>query len=83
MRPFSKNAFVQPAGLATVETCLPSSSLSQIFVMTDDGYVMTDESVYLDAPDRNTKTIRPRVKTMACNELFRQKWRYDENVRFF
>lgn len=43
---------------------------------------MSDESVCLDAPDKDTKNIRPRVKTMPCCGIMKQKWRYDENVSF-
>ena len=76
----SKGTYAQPAGYAMYEPCVKKPSLSQMFVMTKNGVVMTDESVCLDAPERDTRHIKPKVKIMACSGLNRQKWRYDEDV---
>ncbi|XP_076046368.1 uncharacterized protein LOC143028326 isoform X2 [Oratosquilla oratoria] len=43
----------------------------------ESSYIMTDESVCLDAPDASSSKD-PQVRIMACNELPRQKWTYDE-----
>lgn len=42
---------------------------------------MTDESVCLDAPERDTRQTTPKVKIMACSGRERQKWEYNEQVR--
>lgn len=82
MRPTAKGTYSQPSGYAVLETCLPRPILSQMFVMTKDGIIMTDESVCLDAPDHDTQHKTPKVKIMACSGHDRQKWRYDEQVCF-
>jgi hypothetical protein len=41
---------------------------------------MTDESVCLDAPERDHTTLRPQVRIMACSGLDRQKWSYSDQV---
>lgn len=63
-----------------VESCLTPANLNQIFVMTKDGIVITDESVCLEAPDRDTVNEKPKVKIMACNGSQKQKWRHDAQV---
>ncbi|XP_035736590.1 polypeptide N-acetylgalactosaminyltransferase 3-like isoform X1 [Vespa mandarinia] len=81
MRPLSKASYSQPSAYAVLEPCVSRSILAQMFIMTKTGVVMTDESVCLDAPERDTLHTRPRVKIMACNGLDKQKWRYDEKKR--
>lgn len=44
---------------------------------------MTDESVCLDAPERDTQQKTPKVKIMACSGRERQKWRYNEQTKVF
>lgn len=83
MRPTAKGTYSQPSGYAVLETCLPRPILSQMFVMTTDGIIMTDESVCLDAPDHDTRHKTPKVKIMACSGHNRQKWRYDEQSKTF
>lgn len=83
MRPLSKGMYAQPSGYAIYEPCVKSPTLSQMFVMATNGVVMTDESVCLDAPERDTRHEKPKVKIMACNGLQRQKWRYDQDVSKF
>lgn len=51
--------------------------------MTKGGVVMTDESVCLDAPERDTRHKTPKVKIMACNGHNRQKWEYNEQAKTF
>lgn len=81
MRPFPKGSYAQPSGYAVVQSCSDEKpNLSQMFVMTKHGVVMTDESVCLDASDKDTQNIRPKVKIIACNGQDRQIWRYNEIV---
>ncbi|XP_015607983.1 polypeptide N-acetylgalactosaminyltransferase 3 [Cephus cinctus] len=79
--PMAKGSFPQPSGYAVLESCISPPNLGQMFVMTKDNIVMTDESVCLDAPERDTRHERPKVKMMACSGLQRQKWEYDKDTR--
>ncbi|KAK0097445.1 hypothetical protein PV326_001785 [Microctonus aethiopoides] len=81
MKPLPKGMYAQPSGYAIYEPCINPPSLGQMFVMTKDGVIMTDESVCLDAPEHDTRHDRPKVKIMACSGLSKQKWRYDEKTR--
>lgn len=80
MRPLSKGAYSQPSGFIALQDCISPPNLSQMFVMTKDGMIMTDESVCLEAPGRDSRHEKPKVKLMACNKLEGQKWEYDDNV---
>lgn len=80
MRPSAKGTYSQPSGYAILHSCVPRPLLNQMFVMTTDGIIMTDESVCLDAPENDTHQTTPKVKIMACNSHIRQKWQYDKQV---
>ncbi|XP_076046369.1 polypeptide N-acetylgalactosaminyltransferase 1-like [Oratosquilla oratoria] len=67
----------QPTGPTVIKDCVIEAFQPQLFVFTKKGYIMTDESVCLDAPDASSSKD-PQVRIMACNELPRQKWTYDE-----
>lgn len=41
---------------------------------------MTDESVCLDAPERDHSTLQPKVRIMACSGLGRQKWSFNDQT---
>lgn len=47
--------------------------------MTPDGYIATDDSVCIDAPEH--KSIESGIRIMACNTLERQRWKYDKKER--
>ncbi|XP_053986861.1 polypeptide N-acetylgalactosaminyltransferase 1-like [Hylaeus volcanicus] len=83
MRPTAKGTYSQPSGYAVLEGCVPRPILGQMFVMTKDGIVMTDESVCLDAPEHDTQHKTPKVKIMACSGHKKQKWEYDERTKAF
>ena len=83
MRPTAKGAYSQPSGYAVLESRIPRPILNQMFVMTKGGVVMTDESICLDAPERDTQHKTPKVKIMACNGHNRQKWEYNEQAKTF
>ncbi|KAL0128274.1 hypothetical protein PUN28_003499 [Cardiocondyla obscurior] len=83
MRPTAKGSYAQPSGNAGLHSCIPRPMLSQMFVMTKKGVIMTDESVCLDAPERDTQQKTPKVKIMACSGRERQKWQYDEHTKVF
>lgn len=82
MRPPAKGSYAQPSGNAVLHSCIPRPMLSQMFVMTKNGVIMTDESVCLDAPERDMQQKTPKVKIMACSGRERQKWEYNEQVLY-
>lgn len=60
--------------------CLGTDLAVEMFVMTKDGFIMTDDSICLDAPENDT--VGPmKVRIMACSGFTRQKWQYDNKVR--
>ncbi|XP_012214595.1 polypeptide N-acetylgalactosaminyltransferase 1 isoform X2 [Linepithema humile] len=83
MRPTAKGSYGQPLGNAVLHSCIARPVLSQMFVMTKNGVIMTDESVCLDAPERDTQQKTPKVKIMACSGRERQKWQYDKQTKVF
>jgi polypeptide N-acetylgalactosaminyltransferase len=64
--------FGQPYGLATVTECILELYSPQLFILTPEGYIKTDDSVCLDAPE--FKDDESEVRIMACNTLQRQQW---------
>ncbi|XP_012252918.2 polypeptide N-acetylgalactosaminyltransferase 3 isoform X2 [Athalia rosae] len=77
MRPPAKGTYAQPFGSAILEPCFPTPQLIQMFVMTPEGVIVTDESICLDAPERDTHHEKPKVRITACSGQRRQKWHYD------
>nr|CAD7395666.1 unnamed protein product [Timema poppensis] len=75
VKPTGKGTLNQPMGAASLMACTAGHSLQQMFVMTPEGAVMTDEAVCLDAPERDD-AIKPKVRVMACNGSRRQRWKY-------
>lgn len=50
-----------------------------MYVMTKEGFIMTDDSICLDAPEK--EGLGPmKVRIMACSLYSRQKWVYDKKV---
>ncbi|KAJ8681229.1 hypothetical protein QAD02_017016 [Eretmocerus hayati] len=78
MRPLSKGTYSQPSGYVAFQNCISPPNLGQMFVMRSDGVIMTDESICLDAPEQDTRHIKPKVKLMACSGFVGQKWKFDE-----
>lgn len=73
VRPSSKN-YHQPVGRVVLEECALTYYAMQHFVFTEEGFIKTDESICLDSPESKADT---NVVMIACNDLQRQKWRYD------
>lgn len=63
--------FGQPYGPATMSDCILELYAPQLFVVTPEGYIKTDDSVCLDAIEFKDGS---EVRIMACNTLKRQKW---------
>ncbi|CAL8141125.1 unnamed protein product [Orchesella dallaii] len=70
--------FGQPYGVATVSDCIIEMYSPQLFILTPDGYLKTDDSVCLDAPE--FKDSVSDVRIMACNTLQRQRWSYEKKT---
>ncbi|KAF7273830.1 hypothetical protein GWI33_013480 [Rhynchophorus ferrugineus] len=79
IKPERKGLTNQPMGVATLHRCV-DEIIEEMFVMTSDGFIMTDDSVCLDAPEK--PGIGPlRVRVIACSGFSRQKWEYDQNTQ--
>lgn len=80
VKPERKGNTNQPMGVARLEGCMGDEVAMQLFVMTPEGFIMTDDSICLDAPEKTV--IGPaKVRIMACCGLARQQWVYDREVR--
>lgn len=79
IKPLGKGTLNQPMGIAKLNECLMQNHPFEMFVMTDQGVIMTDESVCLDASERRTK-VDTKVRIMACSGFKRQRWKYDKKV---
>lgn len=59
--------------------CLADNVPIEMFVMTKEGFIMTDDSICMDAPEKIA--VGPmKVRIMACSGFARQKWEYDNKV---
>lgn len=81
-KPINKGVLGQPMGSATLGVCLKDNDLNGMFVMTEDGIIMTDESICLDAPQKGEfeGESKGNVKVMGCSGYPRQKWVYKKNT---
>ena len=58
-----------------------TNALNEMFVVTEDGLIMTDESICLDAPEEFEDFAD--VYILSCSGYKRQKWRFKRNVGIF
>ncbi|XP_074032189.1 polypeptide N-Acetylgalactosaminyltransferase 3 [Leptinotarsa decemlineata] len=80
LKPDRKGLSNQPMGIAKIDRCLGDDVQMEMFVMTNDGFIMTDDSICLDAPERIG--LGPlKVRIMACSGSTRQKWEFDEKTK--
>lgn len=79
IKPLGKEASNQPMGIAKLNECLKEDMFIEMFVMTRDGFIMTDDSVCLDAPEKEVNGVS-KVRIMACSGFTRQKWKYNKKV---
>ncbi|XP_044738005.1 polypeptide N-acetylgalactosaminyltransferase 3-like [Chrysoperla carnea] len=78
-RPNGKGRLNQPMGVALVEKCLKDDNLIEMFVMTKDGFIMTDDSVCVDGPDQdvtNSSDVNLSVNIVACSDMKKKKWTF-------
>ena len=68
----------QPTGPPAFSPCVVELYPLQLFVVSEGGYVMADESVCLDSPDSGFD--EPQVRFLACAQLERQQWDVDFQV---
>lgn len=78
IKPLGKGTLNQPRGMAKLNECLKEDNLIEMFVMTPKGEIMTDESVCLDAPEKNEGD--GKVTIQACSGYPRQQWKYKKWV---
>lgn len=85
-KPIGKGATNQPMGIAQMENCLPEDNLIEMFVMTKQGYIMTDDSVCI-GPDTNAEDVDTEVddfegviSIMACSDNKKKRWKYDKET---
>ncbi|GIY00132.1 polypeptide N-acetylgalactosaminyltransferase 5 [Caerostris darwini] len=72
---FQKGSASQHAvGKMKLAACVFEIYPRQLFVYTEKGQIMSDESVCLDSPEGAEDTY---VVMLACNEILRQKWTYE------
>lgn len=80
IKPQKKTLSNQPMGIATLEKCLGDDISLEMFVMTPEGAIMTDDSICLDAPEK--VIIGPsKVRIMACTGHSRQQWEYHKETK--
>lgn len=80
-KPKSQTGGNQATGNALIAECTHPTFASfekQLYVLTSKGYLMSDESVCLDAPDPNVDD--PPVYFLACTFQTRQRWKYDYSM---
>ena len=67
-----------PTGPASLTPCVSNFyNYQQMIMEKDQGAVMSDESMCLDVPTYQTsKMSDASVRFMACNQMERQKWKY-------
>ncbi|XP_017772044.1 PREDICTED: polypeptide N-acetylgalactosaminyltransferase 3 [Nicrophorus vespilloides] len=82
IKPLGKLNSNQPTGIAKLNECLKHDMIIEMFVMTKEGFVVTDDSICLDAPEKETDGVKT-VRIMACNWANRQKWKYNEKTKEF
>ena len=65
----------QTSGPAIFDNCLKFFHTAQLFTITSDGFVMTDENLCLDAPQYEEQDSG--VRFTSCSEQERQKWKIE------
>ncbi|KAI4457225.1 n-acetylgalactosaminyltransferase [Holotrichia oblita] len=82
IKPIGKTTSNQPMGIARLENCVNDTNnvAVELFVMTNDGFIMTDDSICMDAPEKEVNGLS-KVRIMACSGYSRQKWEYIEETK--
>ncbi|CAG9863627.1 unnamed protein product [Phyllotreta striolata] len=80
LKPDRKDLSNQPVGVATLNLCLGDDVQIEMFIMTQEGLIMTDDSLCLDAPNKPSADAI-EVRIVACHKFPRQKWRYHAKTK--
>lgn len=71
----SVNGGNHPTELPSLVECKDKPSLKQMFLMTPEGFIMTDESLCLVATSKvNLEKIEYTVRMLTCTGSSKQKW---------
>jgi hypothetical protein len=68
-------------GEPSLGTCVIETFAPQSFVVSERGFIMSDDSVCLDSPD--AALTYPQVRLLICGGVDRQRWAYDKEVSSF
>ncbi|KAL7645696.1 UNVERIFIED_CONTAM: hypothetical protein RMT77_002573 [Armadillidium vulgare] len=79
-RPQYPGGSIYPSGPAALKECVIETYAPQSFVFSNKGYIMTDESVCMDAPDTQ-HSADPQIRIAPCTETDKQRWTYDEEEK--
>ncbi|KAJ6648658.1 Polypeptide N-acetylgalactosaminyltransferase 3 [Pseudolycoriella hygida] len=67
-----------PYGQARLGACGNETHVEDFFVITDDGHIMTNEGICIDAVEKTSiETKSSLIRIVTCAESNRQKWIYD------
>ncbi|CAH1983213.1 unnamed protein product [Acanthoscelides obtectus] len=80
IKPDKKGMSNQPMGIAKIEKCFGDDFIVEMFVMTNEGFVMTDDSICMDAPEKVVPGPQ-KVRITACSGFSRQKWEYNQESK--
>ena len=71
----SVNGGNHPTELPSLAQCNEKPSLKQMFLMSPEGFIMTDESLCLVATSKvNLDKIEYTIRMLACTGMPKQKW---------
>ncbi|KAG4070038.1 hypothetical protein HA402_013698 [Bradysia odoriphaga] len=77
-KPNSQDATSVPYGQAKLSVCGNATHVEDFFVVTNEGQIMTNEGVCVDAVEKGaTETNSSMVRIVTCAESKRQKWLYN------
>lgn len=79
-QPSNQGVLDLPFGQAFVAPCANTNVIQEIFVIKDDGHIMTNENVCLDAAETfNDNKDSSLARIVNCADSNRQRWTYDFN----
>ncbi|XP_022916457.2 polypeptide N-acetylgalactosaminyltransferase 1-like [Onthophagus taurus] len=79
VKPIPKVTSNQPMGIAKLDNCSPNEDRAEEMFIIKDGFLMTDDSICLDAPEKQINGIL-KVRILACSFGTRQKWSFNNTT---
>lgn len=71
-----------PQGQALLAPCdTRAFQLHQQIVVSEQGFIMTDESMCLDVPNYQDESAEASARFSACNQMERQEWSFDDKTQ--